>query len=345
MVKKELASPLMKTDESGLSISDVHGTKSERWTKFALVFVALVVPLCTVILTLVPPGITEEKGFYDNASPGIVTAFWVLIMVSMIKTNLFLIKLNHVWGLEFLADEVRTSNILIQWSGGINKNRWKNTVSDLVSLAFYGGCAIELFLEGETTAALALGLQMCFTMRNSLELQLQRPSQQAQRLPQPKDEVIVISEALLSEILADMHSSEDKYKDFSRDNLVAEIKKRRYDGWEGIGEEGEGMFWEKWVQHWRFKLGDRKKYWEEYWCTIIFGKVVRLNPAFGWGIDRSLRRKKVEVGKMHEDWCEVVMPRMTMLYFTCALLQNGQLLMYAAIALNSLSGASADTSS
>ena len=48
-------------------------------------------------------------------------------------------------------------------------------MSDSVSLIFYAGCAIELFLEQKTTAAMALGLQMCFTMRNSLELQVSPP--------------------------------------------------------------------------------------------------------------------------------------------------------------------------
>jgi len=34
-----------------------------------------------------------------------------------------------------------------------------------VSLVFYLGCAVELFLEKKTTEAMALGLQMGFTMR------------------------------------------------------------------------------------------------------------------------------------------------------------------------------------
>ncbi|GMH60188.1 hypothetical protein TrRE_jg12174, partial [Triparma retinervis] len=152
------------------SISTIHGSKSDRWSKFGLAFLAITIPLGTVLLTLVPSGIDSEKEFYDQGT-GIATAFWVLILVSMVKTNQFIVKLTHVWGLEFLANELRTSNILIQWSGGVDKARWKGSLSDALSLLCYMGCAAELFLEGKTTAAMALGLQMGFTMRNSLELQ------------------------------------------------------------------------------------------------------------------------------------------------------------------------------
>ena len=40
----------------------------------------------TVLLTLVPSGIDSEKEFYDQGT-GIATAFWVLILVSMVKVR------------------------------------------------------------------------------------------------------------------------------------------------------------------------------------------------------------------------------------------------------------------
>lgn len=116
----------------------------------------------------------------------------MLIITSTFKTHLFLQKLQHVWGLEFLANELRTANILVQWEGGPDKQRWKCTASDYFSLVFYAGCSVELVTEGKTTEAMALALQMCFTMRNSFESLLQRPSQQAQRLWHPESNVTIV---------------------------------------------------------------------------------------------------------------------------------------------------------
>jgi len=101
-------------------------------SQLMLVFVAMVVPTMTVVLALIPSSLTSESSWYASGETGVITVFWVLIVVSACKTHLFLIKLKHVWALEFLADELRTANILIQWWGGIEKLRWKRSKSDYV---------------------------------------------------------------------------------------------------------------------------------------------------------------------------------------------------------------------
>ncbi|GMI01958.1 hypothetical protein TrST_g6102 [Triparma strigata] len=192
--------------ERELTLSNIHGSSSEQFSKLTFVIIALVVPVITVILALVPSDITSEKDFYSNASTGVVTVFWVMICVTAVKTHFFLMKLQHVWGLEFLADVLRTDNILIQWEGGASdKFRWKGTFSDYLSLLFYLCCSIELLTEGKTTEAIALSLQMCFTMRNSFESLLQRPSRQVQHLWNPSSPVLIVQEDLLSSVVSEMN--------------------------------------------------------------------------------------------------------------------------------------------
>ena len=81
----DLSSGLV-TQRSGTSISEIHSSAYERWSKFGLSLTALVVPLMTVLLTLVPPNIGSEKEFYDQGT-GITIAFWMLIVVGMFKVR------------------------------------------------------------------------------------------------------------------------------------------------------------------------------------------------------------------------------------------------------------------
>jgi hypothetical protein len=81
----DLSSGLV-TQRPGTSISEIHSSAYERWSKFGLSLTALVVPLMTVLLTLVPPNIGSEKEFYDQGT-GITIAFWMLIVVGMFKVR------------------------------------------------------------------------------------------------------------------------------------------------------------------------------------------------------------------------------------------------------------------
>lgn len=91
----DLSSGLV-TQRSGTSISEIHSSAYERWSKFGLSLTALVVPLMTVLLTLVPPNIGSEKEFYDQGT-GITIAFWMLIVVGMFKVRGVVC---NFWGLQ-----------------------------------------------------------------------------------------------------------------------------------------------------------------------------------------------------------------------------------------------------
>jgi hypothetical protein len=93
--------------------------------------------------------------FYSNAGTSNVVSFWALLSFSMAVSFWFFSHLLHVWVLEFFADQLRISSIVVAFDTAEDSAFWKGTIVDKANVIFVVGLVVFLFIQEQTSAAVA----------------------------------------------------------------------------------------------------------------------------------------------------------------------------------------------
>jgi hypothetical protein len=182
----------------------------------------LAVPIWTCLFALVPEDVATPTQFYGSSHAPEVLSFWILIGLTTVISYWFLFRLQHVWVLEFFAEQLRSAGIIVAFDGSDGALRWKRTSWDKLSLAVVLGVSIYLLILELTAPAVAVLLQLGYTQRNNFEVLLARP---AVKLPFRSGVLTVVPESALREAVLEFVGTDSVLSkgQFTRTKLIERV--------------------------------------------------------------------------------------------------------------------------
>jgi len=314
---------------------------SERpaWTdsamKFGLALSALVVPVWTALLTLIPKTIRSVDDFYTVQSSVVITCFWVVILAMSGITMWFLSQLGHVWVLKYLAEVLGDAGMVVRFDRQ-GQSYWKGSTADWVMMTVTAVVVVALLLDEQTNPAIAVALQLGVTLRGGYEAMLARPPV---ALPSGWASVAVVSERALQEAVAEFTGGGVAPEDFTRAKFVESVRRRSSElAGLPLAGDGDGPRRER-----RGSGGggagsvgsEDKEESSIFWTKdllLALSKVQRSQQNAALCGEKACG-SPLPCGELHQLIIDEVMAPLVGFYTTVMYLQNGQLIILAGCAL------------